>query len=85
MQGKESWNVIVHAILRIGIIRTLNETAGRLFRPPHSTDKATLIIKVKKGAYIRNRYNQVPHLTQETRHREYPGKGIMEGDCPCKH
>ena len=32
--------------------------------PPRSTDKTTLIIKVSKGAKIRNRYNQVPHLTQ---------------------
>ena len=41
--------------------------------------------KVIKGAKIRNRYNQVSHLTQElkcdTRHRGYPGTGIMEGDC----
>ena len=34
--------------------------------PPPSTDKTTLIIKVSKGAKIRNRYNQVPHLTQDT-------------------
>ena len=33
---------------------------------PRSTDKKTLIIKVSKGAKIRNRYNQVPHLTQDT-------------------
>ena len=33
---------------------------------PRSTDKTTLIIKVSKGAKIRNRYNQVPHLTQDT-------------------
>ena len=25
-----------------------------------------MIIKVSKGAKIRNRYNQVPHLTQDT-------------------
>ena len=35
--------------------------------------------KVSKGAKIRNRYNQVPHLTQDN--RGYPGTGIMEGDC----
>ena len=33
---------------------------------PRSTDKTTLIIKVSKGAKIRNRYNEVPHLTQDT-------------------
>ena len=33
---------------------------------PRSTDKTTLIIKVSNGAKIRNRYNQVPHLTQDT-------------------
>ena len=32
IQGKEFWKVIVRAILRIGIIRALNESAGRLFR-----------------------------------------------------
>ena len=37
-KGKETWNVIV----RIGIIRALNESAGS----PQSTDKTTLIIKV---------------------------------------
>ena len=42
---------------------------GYFLRPPRSTYKTTLIIKVSKGAKIRNRYNQVPHLT-----------GIMEGD-----
>ena len=31
IQGQE-WKEIVHTILRIGIIRALNESAGRLFR-----------------------------------------------------
>ena len=31
-----------------------------------STDKTPLTIKEGKGAKIRNRYNQVPHLTQDT-------------------
>ena len=44
IQGKEQWKEIVHTILRIGIIRALNESAGR-----RSTDKTTLIIKVRKG------------------------------------
>ena len=39
---------------------------GDFLGPPRSTDKTTLIIKVSKGAKIRNRYNQVPHLTQDT-------------------
>ena len=39
---------------------------GELLGPPRSTDITTLIIKVSKGAKIRNRYNQVPHLTQTT-------------------
>ena len=54
---------------------------GDFLGPPRSTDKTTLIIKVSKVAKIRKRYNQVPHLTQDTRHRGYPGTGIMEGDC----
>ena len=39
---------------------------GEFLGPPRSTDKTFLIIKVSKGAKIRNRYNQVPHLTQDT-------------------
>ena len=39
---------------------------GDFLGPPRSTDKTTLIIKVSKVAKIRNRYNQVPHLTQDT-------------------
>ena len=63
---------------------------GDFLGPPRSTDKTTLIIKVSKAAKIRNRYNQVPHPTQDTNgkvtnsqktHRGYPGTGIMEGDC----
>ena len=50
---------------------------GDFLGPPRSTDKTTLIIKVSVVAKIRNRYNQVPHLTQDTN----PGTGIMEGDC----
>ena len=35
--------------------------------PPQSTDPQSLvIIKVRKATKIRNQYNQVPHLTQET-------------------
>ena len=36
--------------------------------PPESTSKLIffLLFKVSKGAKIRNRYNQVPHLTQDT-------------------
>ena len=39
---------------------------GDFLGPPRSTDITTLIIKVGKGAKIRNRYNQVAHLTQDT-------------------
>ena len=39
---------------------------GNFLGPPRSTDKTTLIIKVRKGAKIRNRYNQVSHLSQDT-------------------
>ena len=34
--------------------------------PNHSHRVALGDIKVSKGAMIRNRYNQVPHLTQDT-------------------
>ena len=39
---------------------------GDFLGPPRSIDKTTLIIKVRKRAKIRNRYNQAPHLTQDT-------------------
>ena len=39
---------------------------GDILGRPRSTDKTTLIIKVSKGAKIRNQYNPVPHLTQDT-------------------
>ena len=50
IQGQELWNEIVHTILRIGIIRALNESAGDFLGPPRSTDKTTLIIKESKDA-----------------------------------
>ena len=31
-----------------------------------SLKSTSLLIKVSKGTKIRNRYNQVPHLTQDT-------------------
>ena len=38
---------------------SLTEAVGK-------TNLSSLCIKVSKGAKIRNRYNQVPHLTQDT-------------------
>ena len=35
---------------------------GDFYGPPRSTDKTTLIIIVRKGAKIRNRYNQSPNF-----------------------
>ena len=35
-------------------------------RLTHSLSSGTKYLKVSKGAKIRNRYNQVPHLTQDT-------------------
>ena len=35
-------------------------------RPKMSLKKPSRVVKVSKGAKIRNRYNQVPHLTQDT-------------------
>ena len=34
--------------------------------PGYSFLKRTVFVKVSKGAKIRSRYNQVPHLTQDT-------------------
>ena len=36
----------------------------------HNATGAMGELKVSKGAKIRNRYNQVPHLTQETNRKE---------------
>ena len=37
-----------------------------LFHEVCHSSKIYLLIEVSKGANIRNRYNQVPHLTQDT-------------------
>ena len=40
---------------------------GSAYRPTnHDTDYANELVEVSKVAKIRNRYNQVPHLTQDT-------------------
>ena len=36
------------------------------FRKKQYDQTAQCVVKVSKGAKIRNRYNQVPHLTQDT-------------------
>ena len=33
----------------------------------HIDHNGTIVVKVSKGAKIRNRYYQVPHLTQDTK------------------
>ena len=50
------WKDVGHTILRIGIIRALNESEGGLFRAPtqHRQNNSD-----NQGANIRNRYNQV--------------------------
>ena len=47
-------NALAHMIVRVGIIRALNESAGKLLRAAINTDKTTLIIKVRKGASRKN-------------------------------
>ena len=42
-----------------------NNTRARMVDSIYHT-KLGLLLKVSKGAKIRNRYNQVPHLTQDT-------------------
>ena len=39
---------------------------GKMVASEPGVDYAALFYKVSKGAKIRNRYNQVPHLTQDT-------------------
>ena len=56
-----------HCVLFIICLRPIELLAIACFnfqhRPPNPDSK---VIKVSKGAKIRNRYNQVPHLTQDT-------------------
>ena len=49
-------------------LQTVNCYTARadLFLIYSKPNKIILIKKVSKGAKIRNRYNQVPHLTQDT-------------------
>ena len=49
--------MIVQAIPGDSGNKSINENLGDFSGPPHSTDKQ------RKWAKIRNRYNQVPHLT----------------------
>ena len=37
-----------------------------VFLEQHIDHNGTIVVKVSKGAKIRNRYDQVPHLTQDT-------------------
>ena len=48
----------VHTILRIGIKRALNESAGRLYRAATQHRQNKSDNHVRKTARIRNRYNQ---------------------------
>ena len=48
----------VNTLLRLANVRAFNENRDRIY--------TELIMKVSKDAKIRNRYNQVPHLTQDT-------------------
>ena len=49
IEDNQGQDRIVPTILRFGIIKALNESAGRLLGPPHSTDKTTLIIKLSQS------------------------------------
>ena len=48
--------------------KSIKWKCGETFQGRHAaqTKNKTLTIKVRKGAKIRNRYSQVPHLTQDT-------------------
>ena len=57
-----SQNHALAPVMSVGVgkflIASRNLALGRRF--------VGVIVKVSKGAKIRNRYNQVPHLTQDT-------------------
>ena len=46
--------------------KSIEWKCGETFRAATQHRPNTLIIKVSKDAKIKNRYNQVPHLTQDT-------------------
>ena len=60
--------MILHAILRIGIVRALNESAGKFFRAAtqHRQNKPDNLSKKVAYSKIRNRYNQVPQDISNT-------------------
>ena len=59
-----------HKILNFGVQAKENQDKITTFYwlPKHHKNpiKQDLLLKVSKGAKIRNRNNQVPHLTQDT-------------------
>ena len=42
------------------------DTDAGIFKFEHRSENVCVTLEVSKGAKIRNRYNQVPHLTQDT-------------------
>ena len=48
------------------ILRKRLADIDMLLATERSLNLVNILIKVSKGAKIRNRYNQVPHLTQDT-------------------
>ena len=60
------WVVTVCKTTRLGVSRIRMVHNIHIFIDYWSIDPDSQAIKVSNGAKIRNRYNQVPHLTQET-------------------
>ena len=64
-QNLVSWSIVVkdpNQGLKIALVRLF-------LRVPQSAEQVKILIflvKVSKGANIRNRYNQIPHLAQDT-------------------
>ena len=50
----------------ISLIMQASLISRRNLKTDHISQSYIYIDKVSKGAKIRNRYNQVPHLTQDT-------------------
>ena len=58
--ANKDWTSYIHVT---GLFLTRNETVLYRIRPPHRAS----YIKVRKIARIRNRYGQVPHLSQDNK------------------
>ena len=61
----ETQNINTHATVRTQLI-SFSSQRDCLFSTLTGMPRSLSLVRVSKGAKIRNRYNQIPHLTQDT-------------------